>query len=127
MQLELEIETLKEVKEELNKGIFQHEKVVEVLESIRNTSIRYSINYTTGNVEHFTTYQNHAKRYKNMVLVELAELIQEMKQAKPNVKRCNALLNRLIGTRLYMKNILKFISKWKSKINVTYRKEPILI
>ena len=76
--------------------------ISEVIRIVEATPFYYQVRYTVeGNRSHMATYNNYAKRYKNLLYSNLQDMQTEVRGVNSNLKRCITLVTELQDTDFY--------------------------
>lgn len=97
----------------------------ETIQEVKETTFVYEVPFCSVKEDyHIPIYVNRSKKAKFSILCDLQELQAELNKKTTNVKRCLALVQKMLNNNLYQDSINKTINKWVNvgKIETKIRK-----
>jgi hypothetical protein len=91
-----------------------HLMLVETTQEVKETIFIYEVPFVSAKEDyHFSTYEKRSRKAKASLLSDLQELQTELKTGRnTNIKRCLAVIQKMLHCNLYQDEINKTISKW---------------
>jgi hypothetical protein len=95
-------------------GVIIELMLVETIQEVKETIFIYEVPFVSAKEDyHFSTYEKRSRKAKASLISDLQELQTELKTGRNiNIKRCLAVIQKILHCNLYQDEINKTISKW---------------